>query len=153
MKSSRASLFWRWRNSGMSAASDVRPAAWSSPENTSASECVKTKETWRNVLQTIFLSYLTQKWHLLDPLPLQWGRTVRLTHYSGLILFSVAGMECHTVRQITTPSTGWNVRPAADTSVEGFWRWERDQISLLNGVNRGWTSQNSEAAHTFILGE
>lgn len=41
----------------------------------------------------------------------------------------VAGMECHTVRQITTPSMGWNVRLVADTSVEGFWRWERNQIS------------------------
>lgn len=52
-------------------------------------------------------------------------------------------MECRTVRQITTPSTGWNVRPAADTSVEGFWRWEPNQISAWDVVNRHFATQNS----------
>lgn len=43
--------------------------------------------------------------------------------------FSVAGMECHTAKQITTPSLGWNVRPVPDTSVEEFWRWDQKNTS------------------------
>lgn len=41
LRSSRVNLSWRWRNSGTSAASDVEPATWSSPESISASECEK----------------------------------------------------------------------------------------------------------------
>ncbi len=50
MRSSRVSLSWRWRSSGTSAASDVRPATWSSQESTSASECLKRRRTFKKQL-------------------------------------------------------------------------------------------------------
>lgn len=66
---------------------------------------------------------------------------ISLTHH--VFIVCVAETECRTVRQITTPSTGWNVRHAADTSVEGFWRWEPNQISAGDVVNRHFATQNS----------
>lgn len=61
--------------------------------------------------------------------PLEAKYVSDILHSFGL--FSVAGMEFRTVRQITMPSLGWNARPAADTSVEGFWRWDQSSASGL----------------------
>lgn len=107
LRSSRVSLSWRWRNSGMSAASDVGPATWSLPENTSASECMKENIVEKNTTcqrmsrsakESVLFSYGVFRFK---------GYTVHLTHYITFFRISyVAGMECHTVRQITTPSTG-----------------------------------------------
>lgn len=161
-RSSRVSLSWRWRNSGTSAASDVRPATWSSQESTSASESVRRKQTQRNkTLQSVRLWCLIQTWHAnthagffmssFSPDMLNCAFNWADSSSFVFILY-VAGMEYHTVRQITTPSTGWNVRPAADTSVEGFWRWEWDQISTWDGVNGDSAAQNSAAIQKSKLG-
>lgn len=93
-RSSRVSPSWRWRSSGTSAASDVGRATWSSQESTSASELREEKASRAPRKNT--------RIHV---------QTVRFTHYSVFVFFfvpilSVSGMECHTVRRITTPSTG-----------------------------------------------
>lgn len=64
LRSSRVNLSWRWRNSGTSAASDVGPATWSSPESTSASECVKSNTTFQCICFYLTLLPFT----LLSPL-------------------------------------------------------------------------------------
>lgn len=121
-RSSRVSLCWRWRNSGTSAASDVGPATWFSPESTSASEWVKGEKNIKRNTTSQSMSRSEKSYKLktssavfvfdersytfsISSFSLERANT--LAHYSSFnYIFYVTGMECHTVRQITTPSMG-----------------------------------------------
>lgn len=100
-RSSRVSPSWRWRSSGTSAASDVRPATWSSQESTSASECVKISCVTKTDVHQDTLDFFASSF---SPDGLNCAFDT-LQQFCFLFLH-VAGMGCHTVRQITTPSTG-----------------------------------------------
>lgn len=117
-KSSRVSLSWHWRSSGTSAALGVRPAAWSWQESTSASKCAN--------LENIFFIFFNPSLLLfyIFFLKIRCGR-MQIWHASTIWrYFCVAETECRTVKPITTHSLGWNARDAADTSADGFWRWD-----------------------------
>lgn len=96
----------------MSAASDVGPATWSSQESTSASECVKSKKKTQQY--KAFDSHVyPRKKHTnrcagfftssVSPDRLNCAFDLLQQFFFFFILY-VTGMECHTVRQITTPS-------------------------------------------------
>lgn len=90
-RSSRVSLYWRWRNSGTSVASDVGPATWCSPESISASECGKREQI---TFEAIQFSCLTQKRHTNWKHALLFLVLIKQTRLLSISSFSLYRLNC-----------------------------------------------------------